>query len=126
MITTALLVALAFSPFLVSLRGNGGIWQFLSLLFCALAAAAFLSLGFVGWILTWVVAWIFAGVALQSRPSAIAAATPPIAQTGPVKPVNLQHVERERLSIARAKRESWWVGLGLIGFLALIGYLTSK
>jgi hypothetical protein len=125
-ISTILLLTTAFLPLLVSLRGKGGVWQFLSLLFCGLAIAAFLSVGFIGWILTWVVAWIFAGIALQSRPSAVAAVAPPVAQVGPMPPGNLQQVERERVFAARAKRESWWVGVGLLGFLALMGYLTSK
>jgi hypothetical protein len=61
-----LIVALL--PAIISSRGSGGVWKFLSLLFCGMAAWSGLTGGFtVVTITLWVIAWIFAGIALQGR-----------------------------------------------------------
>jgi hypothetical protein len=60
----------AFLPFFVSLGGRGGVWKFLSFLFCCFALVGAASLiGFGGGVLAWIIAWIFAAIAAQSRRS---------------------------------------------------------
>jgi hypothetical protein len=60
----------AFLPFLVSLGGSGGVWKFLSFLFCCFSIAGAASVvGIGGGILAWVIAWIFTAIAAQSRRS---------------------------------------------------------
>jgi hypothetical protein len=60
----------AFLPFLVSLGGRGGVWKFLSFLFCCFSLVGAASvIGFGGGILAWVIAWIFTAIAVQSRRS---------------------------------------------------------
>jgi hypothetical protein len=60
----------AFLPFLVSLGGSGGVWKFLSFLFCCFSLVGAASvIGFGGGILAWVIAWIFTAIAVQSRTS---------------------------------------------------------
>lgn len=63
-------VILAFLPFIVSLGGRGGVWKFLSLLFCCFSLIGIVpGIGFAGGIFAWVIAWIFTAVAAQSRRS---------------------------------------------------------
>jgi hypothetical protein len=60
----------AFLPFLVSLGGRGGIWKFLSFVFCCFSvfgAASVVGIG--GGIFAWVIAWIFTAIAAQARRS---------------------------------------------------------
>lgn len=58
----------AFLPFLVSLGGRGGVWKFLSFLFCCFSIAGAASIvGIGGGILAWIVAWIFTAVAVSAR-----------------------------------------------------------
>lgn len=69
-------VIIAFLPFAVSVFGRGGIWKFLAFLFSAVSLGCFLLApsSVVWWAVmfaTWVVAWIFAGVA-RSRKDAFA------------------------------------------------------
>jgi hypothetical protein len=60
----------AFLPFLVSLGGRGGVWKFLSFLFCCFSIAGAASIvGIGGGILAWIVAWIFTAVAATARRS---------------------------------------------------------
>src|ERR1700730_14118972 len=58
----------AFLPFVVSLGGRGGVWKFLAFVFCVFAifgAASVIGIG--GGILAWIVAWIFAAIAVSAR-----------------------------------------------------------
>jgi hypothetical protein len=60
----------SFLPFLVSLGGSGGIWKFLSFIFCCfslIGAASVIGIG--GGIFAWVIAWIFTAIAAQARRS---------------------------------------------------------
>jgi hypothetical protein len=58
----------AFLPFVVSLGGRGGVWKFLSFLFCCFSLVGAASvIGIGGGILAWVIAWIFTAIAAQSR-----------------------------------------------------------
>ncbi|WP_027577119.1 hypothetical protein [Bradyrhizobium sp. WSM1743] len=60
----------AFLPFLVSLGGRGGVWKFLSFLFCCFSIAGAASIvGVGGSILAWVVAWVFTAIAASARRS---------------------------------------------------------
>lgn len=60
----------AFLPFLVSLGGRGGVWKFLSFLFCCFSIAGAASIvGVGGGILAWVVAWVFTALAASARRS---------------------------------------------------------
>jgi hypothetical protein len=60
----------AFLPFVVSLGGSGGVWKFLSFLFCCFSLVGAASvIGIGGGILAWVIAWIFTAIAAQSRRS---------------------------------------------------------
>ncbi|RXG84226.1 hypothetical protein [Bradyrhizobium zhanjiangense] len=57
-----------FLPFLVSLGGRGGVWKFLSFLFCCFSIAGAASIvGIGGGILAWIVAWVFTAVAASAR-----------------------------------------------------------
>jgi hypothetical protein len=78
-----IILILAILPFLASLKGQGGVWQFLSLVMGAIAVWAYFAiLGFAGFLAVWIVAWIFAGVALgRRRPDASAIISPQVAQT---------------------------------------------
>lgn len=67
-------VIIAFLPFAVSVSGRGGTWKFLAFLFSAVSLGCFLlnPWGVIWWALvfgTWVVAWIFAGVARSRKDS---------------------------------------------------------
>lgn len=58
----------AFLPFLVSLGGRGGVWKFLSFLFCCFSIAGAASIvGIGGGVLAWIVAWVFTAVAASAR-----------------------------------------------------------
>ena len=58
----------AFLPFLVSLGGSGGVWKFLSFLFCCFSVVGSTSaIGHGGGILAWVIAWSFTALAFQAR-----------------------------------------------------------
>jgi hypothetical protein len=58
----------AFLPFLVSLGGRGGVWKFLSFVFCCFSIAGAASIvGVGGGILAWMLAWIFTAVASSAR-----------------------------------------------------------
>ncbi|WP_315773795.1 MULTISPECIES: hypothetical protein [unclassified Bradyrhizobium] len=58
----------AFLPFLVSLGGRGGVWKFLSFLFCCFSIAGAASIvGIGGGVLAWIVAWVFTAVAASGR-----------------------------------------------------------
>lgn len=35
-----------------------------------------------------------------------------------------EEIEKEKAAVARANKEGWWVGLGLVAFLALVAFLT--
>ncbi|MET4749213.1 hypothetical protein [Bradyrhizobium sp. RT11b] len=60
----------AFLPFLVSLGGRGGVWKFLSFLFCCFSIGGAASVvGIGGGILAWLVAWVFAAIAANARRS---------------------------------------------------------
>jgi hypothetical protein len=77
-----LLIALVLLPFIVSLKGSNFVWRFLSL-FCCIVTVPFavvsllpqqheLSTNMVIAIwclgaLTWVIAWVFAGISLASK-----------------------------------------------------------
>lgn len=63
----AIALIIAFFPFFVSLKGRGGAWQFLSLMFCLFSL---FGIGFpIGGLVAWVVAWIFAAVSIGARKS---------------------------------------------------------
>jgi hypothetical protein len=58
----------AFLPLIVSLRGSGEVWKFLSLIFCGMTVWSSETAGFtIVAIALWAIAWIFAGIALQGR-----------------------------------------------------------
>ncbi len=60
----------SFLPFLVSMGGSGGVWKFLSFVFCCLSLVGAASvIGFGGGILAWVIAWSFTAIAVQARRS---------------------------------------------------------
>jgi hypothetical protein len=60
----------SFLPFLVSLGGRGGVWKFLSFLFCCFSLVGAVSvIGIGGGVLAWIIAWIFTAIAAQSRRS---------------------------------------------------------
>jgi hypothetical protein len=60
----------SFLPFLVSLGGRGGVWKFLSFLFCCFSLVGAISvIGIGGGVLAWIIAWIFTAVAAQSQRS---------------------------------------------------------
>ena len=61
-----LLIAIfAFLPFLVSLGGRGGIWKFLAFLCSCLAVVG--TVNVIGGIVAWILAWVFAAIALGAR-----------------------------------------------------------
>jgi hypothetical protein len=51
-----IILFLAILPFLSSLRGQGGVWQFLSLIMGAIAVWAYFAIGFAGFLAIWIVA----------------------------------------------------------------------
>lgn len=60
-------LGVAVSPFLVSLGGRNFVWKILALIFSAISAWLVLTVGVSAFFIPWVIAWIFAGVALQGR-----------------------------------------------------------
>ena len=82
MIGQWLLIALVLLPFIVSLKGSNFVWRFLSLLCCImtvpfavvsllpqqheLSTNMVIAIWCLG-ALTWVIAWVFAGISLASK-----------------------------------------------------------
>ena len=72
---TLIMLGLALLPWIVSCGGRGGVWKFLAFLFCLLTLlltlgsllfTVLLAFATVPAFVLWVIAWIFAGVALGS------------------------------------------------------------
>lgn len=64
----AVSLLLAFLPFIVSLFGRGGIWKFLAFVLCCSAGVGAVSVvGFGMGLFVWLVAWIFAAIALGAK-----------------------------------------------------------
>ncbi|MGY4231100.1 hypothetical protein ACVIIW_000047 [Bradyrhizobium sp. USDA 4449] len=60
----------AFLPFIASLSGRGGIWKFLSFLFCCFSIGGAASVvGIGGGVLAWIIAWVFTALATSARRS---------------------------------------------------------
>ena len=67
-IAFALTFAAMFLPFIASLFGSNGIWQFLALLFgCLCFAAVIASAGPFPAFIAWIIGWIFAAAAINSK-----------------------------------------------------------
>lgn len=70
-------VLIGFLPFAVSMTGRGGVWKFLAFLFSTVSLGCFLiaPTDLIWWGLvfaSWVIAWIFGGIARARRDTAIA------------------------------------------------------
>lgn len=125
---------LAFLPFIVSLGGRGGVWKFLSFLFCCFSLVGIVPVvGFAGGILAWIIAWIFTAIAAQARRSeqrfarmerSIAAARVAEAES-PVGRFLDNEVRQER-SISFAKVLGLLIVFGIAGVLIVVGIQDSR